>query len=104
MGETTTPLIDRIIGICLIIYTFPFAFFRGGVFGGELTELFTNYNLECKSAILGTIGLRYSLRTSRSRNLLHVASLLALIYLLDVYIPKPLPVPTKGHESKNRCE
>ena len=100
MGETTTPLIDRIIGVCLIIYTFPFAFFRGGVFGGELTELFTNYNLECKSAILGTIGLRYSLRTSRSRNLLHVASLLALIYLLDVYIPKPLPVPTKGHESK----
>ena len=99
-GEKTTPLIDRIIGICLIIYTLPFAFFRGGFFGGELIELYTNYNLECKSAILGTIGLRYSLRTSRARNILHVVSLLALIYLLDVYIPKPLPVPTRDYESK----
>jgi len=98
---SSTFIIDHIINVFLIIYTLPFIFFRGGVVGGELMELYNNYNIQCKSAILGTLGLRYSLRTKRSKNVLHVISLLVLIYLCDVYIPKPLPGPNESYnESK----
>ena len=95
--DTSSTFIDHIINVFLIIYTLPFIFFRGGVVGGELMELYNNYNLQCKSAILGTFGLRYSLRTKRSKNVLHVISLLVLIYLCDVYIPKPLPEPNESY-------
>ena len=90
-------VVDRLVGACLSLYTIGFIFFRIG----ELVPLFSYYSLECKSALIGTIILRRSpLVSQRAKYLLHVLSLVALVYTVDNLVPKSLPIANASHSSK----
>ena len=90
-------IVDRIVGVCLFLYTLPgFAFFRSG----EIGSLISCYKNECISVLIGTTIIGLSLRTRRAKNLLHFISLILLVYVLDVYVTKPLPVPNESYENK----
>ena len=90
-------VVDRLVGACLSLYTIGFIFFRIG----ELVPLFSYYSLECKSALIGTIILRRSpLVSQRAKYLLHVLSMVALVYIVDNLVPKSLPIANATHSSK----
>lgn len=74
------------VDVVLIVYTLGFFSFRIG----ELFPLALMYPLAVKSAIFGSVSLRFFLHNRSIAQLIHVASLIALLYAMDVYFPKPL--------------
>ena len=90
---------DVAIGTGLVIYTIGFLFLRIG----ELIPLFCYYTVECTSAFIGTYVLSRFLGR-RANYLLILSSMIALIYIMDSYVPKPLPAASESYSSKTRQE
>ena len=62
-------MLNCVVSIGLLVYTIGFVFFRIG----ELVPLYYTYRTECRSAIIGTLVLRFTLRRRRfSKYMLHI--------------------------------
>ena len=80
-------MLNCVVSISLLVYTIGFVFFRIG----ELVPLYYTYRTECRTAIIGTLVLRFTLSSRVAKYMLHIISLAALIYVLDHHAIKPLP-------------
>ncbi len=76
-----------IIDAVLLVYSLAFSFFRGP----ELVPLMYTYPIGFKTGLIGALSLRLLLPDRSMGQLVHVASLIALVYAMDVYSMKPLP-------------
>lgn len=86
-GGAISTTIEYLIGVALFIYTIGFLFFRIG----EIVPAISHYSLQCSSALLGNFFLHRALFDRRAKYLLHIASIVAIVYFLDTRLPKPLP-------------
>ena len=77
-GGLVSVLAAVMTGILLIVYFLGFVFFRIG----ELVPLISMYPDQCLAALIGTVSLSRLLRSPVMRRLIHVASILTLIYVL----------------------
>lgn len=89
-------MLDRIVATCLAMYTLGFVFFRIA----EIVMCCFCYSRECASVLIGTIILHTALNL-RGKIALHVLSIAVVVYLVDNYIPKPLPSPSKPTDHLN---
>ena len=80
-------ILNCMVSISLLVYIIGFIFFRIG----ELVPLYYTYRSECIAAIIGSSILRFTLSSRVERYMLHIVSLMALIYVLDHHAIKPLP-------------
>jgi len=81
-------ILNCMVSISLLVYIIGFIFFRIG----ELVPLYYIYRTECRTAIIGTFILRFTLCRNRvEKYMLHIISLAALIYVLDYAAINPLP-------------
>lgn len=76
-----------IIDAVLLVYSLAFWFFRVG----ELAPLMYTYPIAFKTGLIGALSLRLLLPDRSMSQLVHVATLIALVYAMDVYFIKPLP-------------
>ena len=86
-GNGVSSMLNCVVSISLLVYIIGFIFFRIG----ELVPLYYTYRLECIAAIIGSSILRFTLSSRVEKYMLHIVSLIALIYVLDHHAIKPLP-------------
>lgn len=91
-GSVFSTLLDAV----LFVYTIGFWFFRIG----ELVPLQLMFPLQVKTVIIGSLSLRLLWQNRLMGQLVHVVTLLGLIYACDVLVPQPLPSPNEIYASK----
>ena len=84
--------VDCLAAACLAAYTLGFVFFRIA----EIGMCFFYYSREFASVLIGTIILHLALNL-RGKIALHIFSMILMVYLLDTYLPKPLPTPINNN-------
>lgn len=85
-----------IIDAVLLVYSLAFWFFRVG----ELAPLMYTYPIAFKTFLIGALSLRLLLPDQSMGQLVHVATLVALVYAMDVYFIKPLPAVSEIDPTK----
>ncbi len=95
-GGRISEKIGSLAAVCLAVYTLGFIFFRIA----EIAMCFFYYSRECVSVLIGTSILHRSINL-RGKIVLHILSMIVIAYLLDNYIPKPLPPPPLTNDDAN---
>jgi hypothetical protein len=90
-------LLDLLASVATMVYMAFFSFFRSG----EIIPLIVQYPTQCLSVIIGTIVVHQSsLLGPVSKRVFHIISILGVIYIIDHYLPKPLPAASDSYAEK----
>ena len=91
-GSFLSTLIDAV----LLVYSLAFCFFRIG----ELVPVMNSYPLEFKTVLFGAVSLRLLLPKRSMGQLVHVVTLIASVYAMDIGAVKPLPAASESYATK----
>ncbi|KAL7433052.1 hypothetical protein ACHAXM_003401 [Skeletonema potamos] len=95
-GQEGSLFLSTLIDALLLVYSLAFCFFRVG----ELAPLISTYPLEIKTALIGAVSLRFLSPKRSMGQFVHVATLVALVYAMDVYFINPLPSANESYATK----
>jgi NAD(P)-dependent dehydrogenase (short-subunit alcohol dehydrogenase family) len=94
--KLASSIINLFITTAISLYTLGFLFFRIA----ELIHLVAAYPNQCLSAFIGTVAIQFSSIGRTSKRIIHLLTLLGIIYLVDHYLPKPLPAPSERYAGR----
>lgn len=95
VAKSSPSKVDLLLMVVLFIYTLLFVFFRIA----EIAVCSMNYGTQSISVLIGTLVLHCYL-PRRARFVLHVLSLVAIVYFCDYLLPTPPPTPGATYSNK----